>query len=151
MGAVRTRYLAPTIPICTMHWTLTYLGTSMYIGPHTCMSRYVSAYHGVGKLCILLHTILCHAVRSVKNCYHLGLVGDSPVPSRTRKSWVHSFHCNNPNEFLKTVNYYKTASCLLHYCHISTLPLEVYLSECDGMEVIYTQLVCIQSYFRRSH
>ena len=34
----------------------------MYIGPHTCMSGYVSAYHGVGKLCILLHTILCHAV-----------------------------------------------------------------------------------------
>ena len=33
----------------------------MYIGPHTCMSGYVSAYHGVGKLCILLHTILCHA------------------------------------------------------------------------------------------
>ena len=62
MGAVRTRYLAPTIPICTLHWTLTYLGTSMYIGPHTCMSGYVSAYHGVGKLCILLHTILCHAV-----------------------------------------------------------------------------------------
>ena len=50
MGAVRTRYLAPTIPICTLHWTLTYLGTSMYIGPHTCMSGYVSAYHGVGKL-----------------------------------------------------------------------------------------------------
>ncbi|KAL5488826.1 hypothetical protein EMCRGX_G017834 [Ephydatia muelleri] len=26
MGAVRTRYLAPTIPaICTLHWTLTYL------------------------------------------------------------------------------------------------------------------------------
>ena len=43
MGAVRTRYLAPTIPICTLHWTLTYLGTSMYIGPHTCMSGYVSA------------------------------------------------------------------------------------------------------------
>ena len=62
MDAVRTRYLAPTIPICTLHWTLTYLGTSMYIGPHTCMSGYVSAYHGVGKLCILLHTILCHAV-----------------------------------------------------------------------------------------
>ena len=36
----------------------------MYIGPHTCMSGYVSAYHGVGKLCILLHTILCHAVHS---------------------------------------------------------------------------------------
>ena len=36
----------------------------MYIGPHTCMSGYVSAYHGVGKLCILLHTILCHAVLS---------------------------------------------------------------------------------------
>ena len=35
----------------------------MYIGPHTCMSGYVSAYHGVGKLCILLHTILCHAVQ----------------------------------------------------------------------------------------
>ena len=34
----------------------------MYIGSHTCMSGYVSAYHGVGKLCILLHTILCHAV-----------------------------------------------------------------------------------------
>ena len=62
MGAICTRYLAPTIPICTLHWTLTYLGTSMYIGPHTCMSGYVSAYHGVGKLCILLHTILCHAV-----------------------------------------------------------------------------------------
>ena len=27
------------------------------------MSGYVSAYHGVGKLCILLHTVLCHAVR----------------------------------------------------------------------------------------
>ena len=52
-------------PICTLHWTLTYLGTSMYIGPHTCMSGYVSAYHGVGKLCILLHTILCHAVSCV--------------------------------------------------------------------------------------
>ena len=38
----------------------------MYIGPHTCMSGYVSAYHGVGKLCILLHTILCHAVRKLK-------------------------------------------------------------------------------------
>ena len=62
MGAISTRYLAPTIPICTLHWTLTYLGTSMYIGPHTCMSGYVSAYHGVGKLCILLNTILCHAV-----------------------------------------------------------------------------------------
>ena len=37
----------------------------MYIGPHTCMSGYVSAYHGVGKLCILLHTILCHAVYSI--------------------------------------------------------------------------------------
>ena len=35
----------------------------MYIGPYTCMSGYVSAYHGVGKLCILLHTILCHAVK----------------------------------------------------------------------------------------
>ena len=34
----------------------------MYIGPHMCMSGYVSAYHGVGKLCILLHTVLCHAV-----------------------------------------------------------------------------------------
>ena len=73
MGAIRTRYLAPTIPICTLHWTLTYLGTSMYIGPHTCMSGYVSAYHGVGKLCILLHTILCHAVWGVavtaQECY----------------------------------------------------------------------------------
>ena len=39
----------------------------MYIGPHTCMSGYVSAYHGVGKLCILLHTILCHAVSYVKS------------------------------------------------------------------------------------
>ena len=37
----------------------------MHIGPHTCMSGYVSAYHGVGKLCILLHTILCHAVYQV--------------------------------------------------------------------------------------
>ena len=39
----------------------------MYIGPHTCMSGYVSAYHGVGKLCILLHTILCHAVKYDQN------------------------------------------------------------------------------------
>ena len=38
----------------------------MYIGPHTCMSGYVSAYHGVGKLCILLHTILCHAVKDTQ-------------------------------------------------------------------------------------
>ena len=34
MGAVRTRYFAPTIPICTLHWTLTYLGTSMYRSAH---------------------------------------------------------------------------------------------------------------------
>ena len=88
MGAVRTRYLAPTIPICTLHWTLTYLGTSMYIGPHTCMSGYVSAYHGVGKLCILLHTILCHAVlehgllqfdkaEAIKNQYPVGALLDA--------------------------------------------------------------------------
>ena len=61
-GAVRTQYLAPLISICTLLLILECLGTSMYIGPHTCMSGYVSAYHGVGKLCILLHTVLCHAM-----------------------------------------------------------------------------------------
>ena len=61
-GAVRTQYLAPLISICTLLLILECLGTSMYIGPHMCMSGYVSAYHGVGKLCILLHTVLCHAV-----------------------------------------------------------------------------------------
>ena len=38
---------------------MTYLGTSMYIGPHTCMSGYVSAYHGVGKLCIRYYVTQC--------------------------------------------------------------------------------------------
>ena len=77
MGAIRSRYLAPTIPICTLHWTLTYLGTSMYIGPHMCMSGYVSAYHGVGKLCILLHTILCHAVNNGNERACIGLKSPS--------------------------------------------------------------------------
>ena len=88
IGAVRTRYLAPTIPICTLHWTLTYLGTSMYIGPHTCMSGYVSAYHGVGKLCILLHTILCHAVTRA-NCVRDGDVTEWP---KAYKRCFKSFH-----------------------------------------------------------
>ena len=43
----------------------------MYIGPHTCMSGYVSAYHGVGKLCILLHTVLCHAVHFVSEILNM--------------------------------------------------------------------------------
>ena len=50
--------LGPIISICTLLLIIEYLGTSMYIGPHKCMSGYVSAYHGVG---ILLHTALCHA------------------------------------------------------------------------------------------
>ena len=64
MGAIRTRYLAPTIPICTLHWTLTYLGTSMYIGPHTCMFGYVSAYHGVGKLHITAYDTMSRSAWS---------------------------------------------------------------------------------------
>lgn len=62
---IRTQYLAPTISICTLLLIFKYVGTSMYIGPHTCMSGYVSAYHGVRTLCILLHTILCRAVRYI--------------------------------------------------------------------------------------
>ena len=89
MVAVSTRYFAPTIPICTLHWTLTYLGTSMYIGPHTCMSGYVSAYHGVGKLCILLHTILCHAVLVMHEngiqCHDVYMIHKELLPSLS--SW----------------------------------------------------------------
>ena len=89
MGAVRTRYLAPTIPICTLHWTLTYLGTSMYIGPHTCMSGYVSAYHGVGKLCILLHTILCHAVTLGWKCIPLAVESYGNWGFEARQAFSH--------------------------------------------------------------
>ena len=90
MGAVRTRYLAPTIPICTLHWTLTYLGTSMYIGPHTCMSGYVSAYHGVGKLCILLHTILCHAVEALAKDVYMASVLEAVRQLRQATIRTHS-------------------------------------------------------------
>ena len=61
--SAHSRYGCSTHPILGPHYIRlhTALDTrmSMYIGPHMCMSGYVSAYHGVGKL---LHTVLCHAV-----------------------------------------------------------------------------------------
>ena len=82
-GAVRTQYLAPLISICTLLLILECLGTSMYIGPHMCMSGYVSAYHGVGKLCILLHTVLCHAVMCTDLFPSTGTHHASPVTSQS--------------------------------------------------------------------
>ena len=64
-------YCTPFIPIYILFLIFAHLDTNQHICRHMRMPAYVSACAKMGRLCVSLHTVLCHAVkcRNISSVY----------------------------------------------------------------------------------